>query len=107
MNELLGVGALTVVLEGVITYVQSWFVDKRVKWQQVASCGLGIGLAIAYKIDLLSQFNLTSEVPFIGQILTGVILSRGSNYTFDLIERLKGNKKAMEVIDILKENDKG
>lgn len=107
MNELLGVGALTVVLEGVITYVQSWFVDKKVKWQQVASCSLGVALAVAYKMDLLSQFGLTSDIPLVGQALTGVILSRGSNYTFDLIERLKGNKKAMEVIDILKENDKG
>ena len=45
-------------------------------------------ITVAYKIDLPSYFNLKSDVPYIGCILTGILLSRGSNYIFDLLEKL-------------------
>lgn len=49
---------------------------------------LGILVAVAYKVDLPSYFNLKSDIPYIGSVLTGILLSRGSNYIFDLLEKL-------------------
>ena len=48
---------------------------------------LGIMVAVAYKIDLSSYFNLKLDVPYIGCILTGILLSRSLNYIFDLIKK--------------------
>ena len=49
---------------------------------------LGVTIAVAYKLDLPAYFNLTSEIPYVGCILTGILLSRGSNYIFDLLDKL-------------------
>ena len=49
---------------------------------------LGITVAIAYKLDLPAQFKLKSRIPYFGCVLTGILLSRGSNYFFDLITKI-------------------
>ena len=49
---------------------------------------LGIIIAVAYKLDLPAHFNLKSQIPYVGCVLTGILLSRGSNYIFDLIDKL-------------------
>ena len=54
----------------------------------ILSMALGVFIAVAYKLDLPAFFNLKSEIPHIGCILTGILLSRGSNYIFDLMEKL-------------------
>lgn len=54
----------------------------------LSSIVLGVLVAVAYKLDLPEYFNLKSNLPYIGNILTGVLLSRGSNYVFDLINKL-------------------
>jgi len=49
---------------------------------------LGIGICVLAGIDLFSNVGITLAVPYVGQILTGIITSRGSNFTHDLISAL-------------------
>lgn len=41
---------------------------------------LGVVLCVAYDADILAYLGLQSTWPFIGQILTGLLISRGANY---------------------------
>ena len=77
-----------ILIESLITYINQFFVQENFCWQMALSLILGIIVALAYKLDLPSYFNLKSEVPYIGRILTGILLSRGSNYVFDLITKI-------------------
>ncbi|MDQ5983462.1 MAG: hypothetical protein RUMPE_01195 [Eubacteriales bacterium SKADARSKE-1] len=77
-----------VIIEAVITYWNRFFVDDSFSWKMLASIILGILVAVAYKLDLPEYFNLKSNFPYVGNILTGILLSRGANYTFDLINKL-------------------
>jgi hypothetical protein len=52
-----------------------------------ASALVGIGLCLAYRADLLALAGLTSPTPFVGQILTGLVVGRGANYLHDLVNR--------------------
>ena len=52
------------------------------------SIALGVVIAVAYKLDLPAHFNLESQIPYVGCVLTGILLSRGSNYIFDLLNKL-------------------
>ena len=54
----------------------------------VFSIILGIAIAIIYKLDLPECFNLKSTVPYVGNILTGLLISRGSNYIYDIINTI-------------------
>ena len=77
-----------VLIESFITYINQFFVQENFFWQMDLSLILGIIIALAYKLDLPAHFNLKSEIPYIGRILTGILLSRGSNYLFDLISKI-------------------
>lgn len=85
-----------IIVEGIIAYVKTFFVDGKIQWQMITSLVLGIVVALAYSLDLLALCGLESNIPFIGQVLTGILLSRGANYIADLIKLListSGNMK--------------
>lgn len=90
MTQFFGLVLMAIVIEGVITYIKEIFVNKNVMWQQVLGIVLGIVVAIGYNADLFALFGLTSTIPLLGCVLTGVLLSRGSNYIFDLVKQLQG-----------------
>ena len=77
-----------ILIESLITYINQFFVKESFCWQMALSLILGIIIAVAYKLDLPAYFNLKSEIPYSGRILTGILLSRGSNYVFGLLGKL-------------------
>ena len=85
MEQFFSVILLSIVIEGIITYASEWFQSGQIQWKQIASVVIGIVIAVAYKADLLELLGVISPVPYLGSILTGVLLSRGSNYIYDFI----------------------
>ncbi len=79
---------MCIVLEGIITYINNFFVLGAPHYQMVLSLAFGIFIAVAYKIDLLKLANIESEIPYIGCVLTGILFSRGSNYVHDILQTL-------------------
>lgn len=89
MNEnMIKIMSLSVIIESLITYFKEFFVYECFSISMVFSIILGIAIAIIYKLDLPECFNLKSTVPYIGNILTGLLISRGSNYIYDLINTI-------------------
>lgn len=85
-----------IIIEGVTTYINEWFINGSFKWKQLFTTFMGVMVAITYNIDLLAMFGATSPYAIIGNILTGILLSRGSNYIFDLFDAIT-EKKAQNV----------
>lgn len=53
------------------------------------AAGVGVALALAYRIDLLRDlFGIAPGVPFVGEVLTGLILGRGANYVHDFLAQV-------------------
>lgn len=80
---------MSVFVEAIITYAKEMLINKKIVWQQLVSIIFGIFVAIAYNMDLPKQFELVSAIPFVGNVITGIIISRGSNYTADLIKMIQ------------------
>lgn len=87
-NKTTGIASLAILIEAIITYFNQFFVQENFCWQMLFSVVLGIVIAVAYKLDLPAHFNLNSQIPYVGCVLTGILLSRGSNYVFDLTTKL-------------------
>ena len=87
-NRTFSIITFAILIEAIITYFNEFYVQGNICWQMILSMALGVFIAVAYKLDLPAFFNLKSEIPHIGCILTGILLSRGSNYIFDLLEKL-------------------
>jgi uncharacterized membrane protein AbrB (regulator of aidB expression) len=84
-NKYMGLIFGAVIVEGIITYARNFYTGGVFSWSLLASVVLGIAVAVVYKLDLLKDFNLTTKVPYVSNILTGILISRGSNYIYDLI----------------------
>lgn len=84
-----------IVVEAIVEIVRN--IDERnTCWKYWLSVALGqiIGIVVAvnYRIDVFSLVGIEGKIPIIGAILTGIILSRGSNIVSDVIDRLNGDR---------------
>lgn len=97
--DLLTVFFAAVLVEGIVNIVKS-IKDKEKDWRYWASLAVGllIGILVAYNwsLDLFSALLGEGEIPYVGAVLTGIVISRGSNYVSDLLKlindaRVKAN----------------
>lgn len=79
---------LAIAVEATITYINQFFVDGEFCWEMLLSIVLGILISIAYEIDIPKYLNLHSRIPYLSNILTGILISRGSNYIYDLMSKI-------------------
>ena len=79
---------LAIAVEATITYINQFFVDGEFCWEMLLSIVLGILISIAYEIDIPKYLNLHSRIPYLSNILTGILISRGSNYIYDLMTKI-------------------
>lgn len=84
--------SVAILIEGLVEYgktIADMFNDgeKRTAIIQLITIIVGIGLAFAFNADMFNPLGLTVN-HYIGMILTGIVMSRGSNYVSDLIGKL-------------------
>ena len=58
----------------------------------IGSLVIGILISILAKIDIFELQGLVLSIPFIGYILTGILISRGSNFIHDLYGKISLKK---------------
>ncbi len=81
---------MAIIVEGLITYIKELIVGGKPQWQMIVGIVLGITVAMVYNVDIFAILGIAAAVPYVGAILTGILISRGSNYIFDLIKALQG-----------------
>jgi hypothetical protein len=83
-----------VLVEAIIQVVKGWLPDAVIApgwlWP-VASAVTGIILSFAAGVDALSALGVEITAPFVGQVVTGLLVSRGSNFIHDLWKRIKNS----------------
>ena len=90
--EITAILIMAVLVEAVITYIKTWVVNKEFKWPMFLSAVLSIVICIAYRLDIPLAVGIGSNIPFVGMIITGVLISRGSNYINDLLKKITSGK---------------
>lgn len=78
----------TILIEGIVTYFNEFFISGNTPWQMIFSLILGVIISTSYKLDLPQHLGLESTIPYVGSVLTGILISRGSNYIFDLLNKI-------------------
>jgi hypothetical protein len=96
MSQFISIILMAIIVEGLITYAKTFIVSGKFQWQMLVGIILGITVTLAYNIDIFALLGIISRVPYVGSVLTGIIISRGSNYIFDLIKALQSAGKVFE-----------
>lgn len=91
MNIAIIIG-VAILIEGLVEYgknIADMFYggDKKTAITQLVTIAVGIAIAFAFNADMFMPLGLTVN-HYIGMVLTGIIMSRGSNYVSDLISKI-------------------
>ena len=83
---------VAILIEGLVEYgknIADMFYggDKKTAITQMVTIVVGVTLAFAFNADVFIPLGLTVN-HYIGMVLTGIIMSRGSNYVSDLIGKI-------------------
>lgn len=84
--------AVAILIEGLVEYgknIADMFYggENKTAITQIVTIVVGVALAFAFNADMFIPLGLTVN-HYIGMILTGIVMSRGSNYVSDLIGRI-------------------
>ena len=96
------IAIVPVVIEALISYV-NMFIKKdengkrTIYWEILASAVIGVAIALSFNADIFTYLGVDT-IPYVGTILTGIIFSRGSNYAFDILEKIVWSKANIEDI---------
>jgi hypothetical protein len=101
MSTITTIFIIAILVEAIVEYGKLIFVSKSINWKQVASLAIGVALAVLANIDLLAAVGVTFTVPFVGVVLTGIILSRGPGYVADFLKLIQTAKTQTIPDDIL------
>ena len=84
---------MAVFVEGFLTYIRSFFADGKFQWPMLATLALGLFICFLYRIEIPMILG-APEAGYLGMAISGVIISRGSNYVFDVLSAIgKAGKK--------------
>lgn len=84
MEKFFALIILSIFVEAIITYLRELF---PILPPLGLSIGIGILSAVLYNVDAPALLGLVSPVPYVGAVMTGFVVARGSNYAYDLIGR--------------------
>ncbi len=84
--------AVAILIEGLVEYgknIADMFYggDRKTAVTQIITIIVGVFLAYAFNADMFIPLGLTVN-HYIGMVLTGIVMSRGSNYVSDLIGKI-------------------
>lgn len=87
MEDFKKLAFMAIFIEGTTTYIKNVCVDYNLTIGMCITFLLGVVISMVYDLDLPKQMGITTKVKFVGNIITGLIISRGSNYIYDFINQ--------------------
>lgn len=86
----------SILIEGTVEYIKLAF-QKQMCGEIVGAFVFALLIAIGYKLDFFEAYiGLEPIIPYLGNVLTALVMARGSNYMFDLIGKFTEGEKEIE-----------
>lgn len=92
MEALAQLAVAALLVESVWETLKMVWQDGKFSISALGALIVGILVAVFAGLDLLAAVGINMKVAVIGQILTGIMLSRGSNFVHDLIAKLNESR---------------
>lgn len=76
--------------------VEALWETSKMFWQngklsidRVGAVAFGLLIAVGAGMDFMSAIQLPIHIPYVGMIVTGLLISRGSNWIHDLMGKIE------------------
>ncbi|HHW45532.1 MAG TPA: hypothetical protein GXX17_01305 [Clostridiales bacterium] len=79
---------LAVAVEGIVEWIKMSYQSGRFNITALIALAVSVLVTIGAEFDLFSLVGVPLRWPIVGQILTGVLISRGSNYIHSITHKI-------------------
>lgn len=88
MEQFAKILMMSFVTVSIYDIIKSFYKDNKIDVNSIVTAVLGIILAIASGLDAFALAGIDFKFAIIGQVLTGLVISKGSNYVYDFITKI-------------------
>lgn len=111
MDNIIVIFVVSMITEAVWESLKMTWQNGKVNIDRIGALIIGLVVAIGTRVDILDLVGVSVDIPYLGMILTGILMSRGSNFIHDLLVKVSNPKVTVkeisnEISDELKLNDK-
>lgn len=95
--NILSLVILALIGEAVWETLKMTWQQGKVSIDRLGALAIGLLLAIGTGLDLMAMVGVPLHIPYVGMVLTGLLISRGANFIHDLlasINNVQQNTKA-------------
>mgnify|MGYP007040927969 CR=1 FL=1 len=96
MEKLLIIIMIALIAESVWETLKMTWQEGKISIDRIGALVVALILCIGVRLDILSLLGINVTIPFLGVILTGILISRGSNFIHDLLVKIGQVGKGQE-----------
>lgn len=79
---------VAILVEAVSEWIKD-VVDSKVRWKKLMALGVSITIVFTLDLDLFHLLGLDPAFPLVGGLLLSILVSRGSNFIHDLLDKAR------------------
>lgn len=83
---------VAILVEAIWENIKMVYQEGKLSVSRIGSLVISIIICVIANVDIFPVVGVSMSIPFIGSILTGIVVSRGANFVNDLFSKLKGVK---------------
>jgi hypothetical protein len=80
---------VAILIEAIWENIKMVWQNGKVSIDKIGSLLISIILCVLTKIDIFPIVGISLVIPFVGSVLTGIIVSRGANFIHDLFAKIQ------------------
>lgn len=93
--QAIGLIAIAIVAESIWETIKMMGKDGKFNWDRIGAMVVGLLIAFGTGVDLFQTLGIPFRIPYIGVLLTGLLISRGANFIHDLFLALNMGNEIM------------
>jgi ABC-type xylose transport system permease subunit len=78
---------LALLCEAIVETLKMTFQEGKFNWDRVLALIVSIIVAVITGADLLELVGIPATIPYVGVVLTGILISRGANWLHEFIKK--------------------
>lgn len=80
---------VAILVEAIWENIKMVYQEGKLSISRIGSLVISIIICVIANVDIFPVVGVSMSIPFIGSILTGIVVSRGANFVNDLFSKLK------------------
>ena len=79
---------LAFLVEAIYTNLRMIWDSNKFNWNNLGALIVAVLVAVVAGVDIFPALGIDMIVPYVGSVLTGILVSRGANVIFDVLKKI-------------------